>query len=101
MTEWIDILRFGDPISSPPIQETALALLLGFVLGQIIGWVYMATHTTPSYSSSFVASLVVLPVIVGLMMILMAGSLISCGPSWKGWPSVHFDIQRRSPAPLA
>jgi len=38
--------------------------------------VYMATHTTPSYSSSFVASLVVLPVIVSLMMILMSGSLM-------------------------
>ena len=49
---------------------------MAFVLGQIIGWVYMATHTTPSYSSSFVASLVVLPVIVALMMILMAGSLL-------------------------
>jgi hypothetical protein len=36
----------------------------------------MATHTTPSYSSSFVASLVVLPVTVALMMILMAGSLM-------------------------
>jgi hypothetical protein len=76
MTEWIDILRFGDPISSPPIQAVAMSLLLGFVLGQIIGWVYMATHTTPSYSSSFVASLVVLPVIVALMMILMSGSLM-------------------------
>ena len=48
-------------------------MLLAFVLGQIIGWVYMGTHTAPSYSSSFVASLVVLPVIVSLMMILMAG----------------------------
>jgi hypothetical protein len=76
MTEWFDILRYGDPVASPPIQAVALSLLLGFVLGQIIGWVYMATHTTPSYSSSFVASLVVLPVIVGLMMILMAGSLM-------------------------
>jgi hypothetical protein len=76
MMQWFDILRFGDPAASPPIQTVALSLLLGFVLGQIIGWVYMATHTTPSYSSSFVASLVVLPVIVGLMMILMAGSLM-------------------------
>jgi len=76
MTEWIDILRYGDPIASPPVQTVALSLVLGFVLGQIIGWVYMATHTMPSYSSSFVASLVVLPVIVALMMILMAGSLM-------------------------
>ena len=73
---WLDLLRFGDPSASPPMETVLLSLLVAFVLGQIIGWVYMATHTTPSYSSSFVASLVVLPVIVSLMMILMAGSLM-------------------------
>jgi hypothetical protein len=71
-----DLLRYGDPSSSPPIESVFLSLLVAFVIGQMIGWVYMATHTTPSYSSSFVASLVVLPVMVALMMILMAGSLM-------------------------
>jgi Domain of unknown function (DUF4956) len=71
----LDMLRFGDPVSSQPVITVLLSLLMAFVLGQIIGWVYMATHTTPSYSSSFVASLVVLPVIVALMMVLMSGSL--------------------------
>jgi hypothetical protein len=73
--DWLDMLRFGDPAASAPVETVVLSLLMAFVLGQIIGWVYMATHTTPSYSSSFVASLVVLPVIVSLMMILMSGSL--------------------------
>jgi hypothetical protein len=72
---WFDLLRFGDPGTAQPMETVVLSLLMGFVLGQIIGWVYMATHTTPSYSSSFVASLVVLPVLVALMMILMAGSI--------------------------
>lgn len=53
-----------------------LSLLLGFVIGQVIGWIYQATHATPSYSASFVGSLVALPVIVCLLMILMAGSLL-------------------------
>jgi len=73
---WFDMLWYGDPGASAPIEAVVLSLLVGFLLGQIIGWVYMVTHTTPSYSSSFVASLVVLPVIVALMMILMAGSLM-------------------------
>jgi hypothetical protein len=73
--DWLDMLRFGDPAASTPVETVVLSLLMAFVLGQVIGWVYMATHSTPSYSSSFVASLVVLPVIVALMMILMAGSL--------------------------
>jgi len=71
----LDILRFGDPVGSQPVVTVVLSLLMAFVLGQIIGWVYMLTHTTPSYSSSFVASLVVLPVLVSLMMVLMSGSL--------------------------
>jgi hypothetical protein len=76
MLDWFDLLRYGDPSASAPVETVLLALLVAFVIGQLIGWVYMATHTAPSYSSSFVASLVVLPVIVALMMILMAGSLM-------------------------
>ncbi len=76
MLNWLDLLQYGDPSSSPAIETVILSMLLGFVVGQIIGWIYMWTHTSPSYSSSFVASLVVLPVIVSLMMILMAGSLM-------------------------
>jgi hypothetical protein len=76
MINLLDMLRFGDPSTTPPIETISLSLLMGFVIGQIIGWIYMATHTTPSYSSSFVASLVVLPVVVALMMILVTGSLM-------------------------
>jgi hypothetical protein len=78
--EWLqnalDVVRAGDTSTSPPIETIMLSLLMGFVIGQVVAWIYMATHATPSYSSSFVASLVVLPVIVSLMMILMAGSLM-------------------------
>jgi hypothetical protein len=76
MLDWLSVLQYGDAGSSPPPQVILSALLLAFVVGQLVGWVYMATHTSPSYSSSFVASLVVLPVIVALMMILMSGSLM-------------------------
>jgi len=76
MMSLVDLLRFGDPSTAPPIETIALSLLMGFVIGQVIGWIYMATHTTSSYSSSFVASLVVLPVVVSLMMILVTGSLM-------------------------
>jgi hypothetical protein len=69
-----DILNFfPSPTSRDPLT-LLLSLTLAYVLGQIIGWIYMGTHTSPSYSRSFVASLVSLPVIVALMMLLMAGS---------------------------
>ena len=76
MLDWLSLLEYGDPSSSPPAQTIVVSLLLAFIVGQLVGWIYMATHTSPSYSSSFVASLVVLPVIVALMMILMSGSLM-------------------------
>ena len=43
---------------------------MSFVVGQTIGWVYMWTHKVLSYSQTFVASLVILPIIVALMMSL-------------------------------
>lgn len=76
MNEWIQFLQFGDSGVSAPMETVALSLLLAFIVGQLVGWVYMMTHTSLSYSASFVASLVILPVIVALMMILMAGSLM-------------------------
>lgn len=76
MQNLLDLLRYGDPSSSPAIETIVLSMLLAFIIGQLIGWVYMATHVAPSYSASFVGSLVALPVIVTLMMILMAGSLM-------------------------
>jgi hypothetical protein len=76
MLDWLNVIQYGDIGAAPAPQTIVVALLLAFVVGQLVGWIYMATHTSPSYSASFVASLVVLPVIVALMMILMAGSLM-------------------------
>lgn len=58
------------------VNNVLLSLLLACALGQVIGWIYMQTHVSPSYSKSFTSSLVILPVIVALMMILMAGSTV-------------------------
>lgn len=65
---------FGAPSGG---WETSLfVLLLTFIIGQTIGWVYMYTHRVLSYSQTYVASLVVLPVLIGMMMMLMAGSMM-------------------------
>ena len=53
-----------------------LVVLLAFVLGQVIGWIYMWTHLGLSYSRMFVASLVVMPPIVALVMVLMSGNIV-------------------------
>jgi hypothetical protein len=72
-----DILFHGDIGATAMGWETVLLVaLLAFCLGHIIGWVYMWSHTGLSYSRLFVASLVVIPVIVSLVMMLMSGNII-------------------------
>ncbi len=77
MNDWIQLIFNGDFGAAQSGPQTALfVLLLSFVIGHFIGWVYMWTHNVLSYSQTFASSLVVVPVIVSLMMILMAGSIV-------------------------
>ncbi|MEZ6116543.1 MAG: DUF4956 domain-containing protein [Pirellulaceae bacterium] len=75
MNEWIDLLLHSDSDATGSPQNTVFLLMLAFVVGQVIGWTYMFTHRVLSYSQTFTASLVVLPVLVAFMMMLMAGSM--------------------------
>lgn len=76
MNDFINMVFNGDYGPTPGGPETTLfTLLFAFVIGQFIGWMYMLTHRGLSYSQTFVASLVVIPVIVAMMMMLMAGSI--------------------------
>jgi hypothetical protein len=53
-----------------------IALLLAFVCGHVIAWVYMLTHSGLSYSRSYVNTLIILPVLVALVMLILANNLI-------------------------
>ena len=76
MNGFFDMLLESDFGASACSPSTAgFILLLSFVIGQFIGWIYMLTHKGLSYSQTFVASLVVIPVIVAMMMLLMSGSI--------------------------
>ena len=77
MNKWVEMLFRGDVQFSLGGVETALLVLfLAFCIGHMIGWVYMWTHTGLSYSRMFVASLVVIPPIVALVMMLMQGNIV-------------------------
>ena len=54
-----------------------MGLLLAFVCGHAIAWVYMFTHTGLSYSRSFVKSLVVIPTIVSMVMLVLSNNLVT------------------------
>jgi hypothetical protein len=54
-----------------------LGLLLAFLAGQGMAWVYMATHSGLSYSRTFVNSLVVIPIVVALVMGVLSNNLVT------------------------
>lgn len=58
-------------------QSVLLSLLLAFVLGQVIAWVYYATHSGLSYSRSYVQSLIVITVVVAMVMAVIGNNIIT------------------------
>jgi uncharacterized membrane protein YhiD involved in acid resistance len=62
--------------SDSSIQALLLSLLLAFVLGQLLAWVYYYTHNGLSYSRSFVQSLILITVIISMVMSTIAGSFV-------------------------
>jgi hypothetical protein len=78
MDGFLDNLIGGDLAggSVGGMETAALVLLLAFVIGHIVSWVYMWTHSGMSYSQMFTSSLLVLPVLVALVMVLMASNVL-------------------------
>ncbi|BET69446.1 hypothetical protein ASA1KI_43640 [Opitutales bacterium ASA1] len=68
----------GDYAALPTHLPTlVLGLLLAFLCGQLIAWIYMVTHRGLSYSRAFVVSLVVMPVLVALVMMVLSNNLVT------------------------
>jgi hypothetical protein len=75
MNEWL--LR-GDTASAPTdLSVLLLGLLIAFLAGQAIAWVYMFTHSGLSYSRAFVNSLVLMPVLVSLTMMVLSSNIVT------------------------
>ncbi len=73
-----DTFLRGDYGAAPTdLPAVALSLLLAFLSGQAIAWLYMATHSGLSYSRAFVISLVLLPVIASLVITVLANNLVT------------------------
>ncbi len=54
-----------------------LSLLLAFVLGQFLAWVYYFTHSGLSYSRSYVQSLIIVTVVVAMVMTVIGNNIIT------------------------
>ena len=64
----------GGPFSP---ESIVLSLLLAFVLGQVLAWVYYATHTGLSYSRAFVQSLILITVVVAMVMAVIGSNIVT------------------------
>jgi uncharacterized membrane protein YhiD involved in acid resistance len=65
----------GGGVFSP--EGLFLSLLLAFVLGQYLAWIYHATHTGLSYSKSFVQALILITVVVAMVMTVIGNNIIT------------------------
>jgi len=75
MENW---LQFGDTAPLPTDLPTLImALLLAFMCGQVIAWVYMYTHSGLSYSRNFVSSIIILPITVAMVMMVLDNNLVT------------------------
>ena len=75
MTDW---LFQGDFTPQPmDYRLVALSLLLSFLCGHMVAWLYAWTHNGLSYSRSFVKALVIMPVIVALVLMVLSNSIVT------------------------
>ncbi|MHC4521778.1 MAG: hypothetical protein ACYTAS_24560 [Planctomycetota bacterium] len=58
-------------------QSVLLSLVLAFVLGQVIAWVYYITHSGLSYSRSYVQSLVLITMVIAMVMTVIGNNIIT------------------------
>lgn len=74
----IDNFFHGDYAVTPTnVPAVVLGVLIAFLGGHAIAWVYMITHSGLSYSKSFVNSLVVIPTVVALVMMVLSNNLVT------------------------
>ena len=75
MEQW---LFFGDvgvaPLDMPRLM---LSLLLAFLSGQVMAWVYIVTHSGLSYSRTYVNSLILIPITVSMVMTVLDNNLVT------------------------
>jgi hypothetical protein len=65
--------------SAEPVHFHAvlLGMVLSFVCGQVLAWVYMFTHSGLSYSRSYVNALVIMPFLVSTVMMVLSNNLVT------------------------
>ncbi len=80
MNDFINLIEHSDMNHSvwpgnPDPLILVFIMTMAFAVGMFIGFVYMWTHDALSYSRTFVSALAVMPLIVSMLMLSMAGNI--------------------------
>jgi hypothetical protein len=80
MNDFINLIEHSDLNHSvwpgnPEPLILVFIMVLAFAVGMFIGFIYMWTHDALSYSRTFVSALAVMPLIVAMLMLSMAGNI--------------------------
>lgn len=57
------------------VQDVVLTIVLSFVLSMGIGWIYQITHRGVAYSQSYVQTLVLMAMVVGIIMLVIGSNI--------------------------
>src|SRR5580658_1985513 len=80
MNDFINLIEHSDLTHSvwpgnPDPRIVVFIMVMAFAVGMFVGFIYMWTHDALSYSRSFVSALAVMPMIVSMLMLAMAGNM--------------------------
>jgi hypothetical protein len=80
MNDFFNFIQHSDLAPSvgpggPAPAVILMIIVLAFAVGMFMGFVYMWTHEALSYSRTFVGALGIMPLIVAMLMLAMAGNI--------------------------
>lgn len=75
MDAWL--LSGNAGITPLDLPRMLLSLLLAFLAGQAMAWVYIVTHSGLSYSRTYVNSLILIPMTVSMVMTVLDNNLVT------------------------
>lgn len=75
MDQISQLLNFQDLSGTFSVTDVVLSLILSFALTAFIGWVYRITHKGTSYTQSYVHTLVLMGMVVGIIMLIVGSNI--------------------------
>lgn len=76
MTELFNILvAESSGAAAVSVSDVMVRLLMAFLSGLAVAWVYRASHSTLNYSQNFVQAMVLLSMVVAVIMCVVGDSL--------------------------